>query len=239
MEPGDEAGELQLPTDTIKTSDGDLKISFIGHGSLMFRFKGMVIHADPFSRLADYGKLPKADLVLVTHHHGDHMDPKALKMIGTDKTQVLLTKLASEKAEGKIGDIIKPGETKVVKGLKVETLPAYNLVHKQENGEFFHVKGDCNSYVVTFGDKRIFIGGDTENTPEMKALENIDVAFLPMNLPFTMTEEMVADAAAGFKPAILYVYHFRPEKADFEKLKGLMKDLEKVELRYHMPGKKK
>jgi L-ascorbate metabolism protein UlaG (beta-lactamase superfamily) len=130
------------------------------------------------------------------------------------------------------------GDKKEFNGIKIESTPAYNLVHKRESGEFFHVKGECNSYVVTFGDKRIFIGGDTENTPEMKALKGIDVAFLPMNLPYTMTEEMVADAAKGFKPKILYVYHFSPDKADFEKLKSLLKDEKSVELRYHMPKMK-
>jgi L-ascorbate metabolism protein UlaG (beta-lactamase superfamily) len=223
-------------TDTVKTADGDLNISFIGHGTLMFKFKGMVIHVDPFSRLTDYGKLPKADLVLITHHHGDHLDLKALEAIVTDKTKVVITKDCKEKYAA--GIVMANGDKKEIKGLKIEAVPAYNLVHKRKSGEPFHPKGSGNGYVVTFGDKRVYIAGDTENTPEMKQLKDIDVAFLPMNLPYTMSEEMVADAAAAFKPKILYIYHFFPGKADFKKLETLFKDIKGVDLRYHIPEKK-
>ena len=99
----------------------------------------------------------------------------------------------------------------------------------RDNGEPYHVKGQCNSYVLNFGGLRIFIGGDTENTPEMKALNNIDIAFLPMNLPYTMTPEMVADAAKAFKPKILYVYHYG--KSDLEAIRNLMIDEQAVDLR--------
>jgi L-ascorbate metabolism protein UlaG (beta-lactamase superfamily) len=223
-------------TDSFKTTEGELKITFIGHGTLIFRFKGMVIHVDPFSRMADYSKLPKADLVLITHDHGDHLDPVALKAIRKEKTQILLTKACAEKFNE--GTVMANGDTQEFKGIKIEAVPAYNLVHKRKSGEFFHPKGQGNGYVVTFADKRVYVAGDTENTPEMKQLNNIDVAMLPMNLPYTMTEEMVADAAGGFKPGVLYVYHFWPDKADFKKLATLLKDVKGVELRYHMPTKK-
>lgn len=93
------------------------------------------------------------------------------------------------------------------------------------------MKGEGNGYVITFGNKRVYVAGDTENVPEMKALKNIEAAFLPMNLPFTMTEEMVADAAKAFKPRILFIYHFFPQKADFEKLKKLLRDTSDIDLR--------
>ena len=110
-----------------------------------------------------------------------------------------------------------------------DAVPAYNLVHKRESGEPFHPKGQGNGYVITFGDKRVYVAGDTENTPEMKALKNIDIAFLPMNLPYTMTPEMVADAARAFKPKILYPYHFG--KTDTARLVALLQDQPEIEVR--------
>ncbi len=114
------------------------------------------------------------------------------------------------------------GDVKTVMNIKVEAVPAYNIVNKRDNGQAFHPKGDGNGYVLTFGDKRVYIAGDTENTPEMKALKNIDVAFLPMNLPFTMTPEMVADAAKAFKPKVLYPYHYG--ETDTSKLVKLLQN---------------
>jgi L-ascorbate metabolism protein UlaG (beta-lactamase superfamily) len=103
---------------------------------------------------------------------------------------------------------MKNGDIRNVMGIKVEAVPAYNLVHKRDNGKFYHPKGEGNGYVFTFGDKRVYVAGDTENTPEMKDLKNIDYAFLPMNLPYTMTPEMVADAVKAFKPKVLFPYHY-------------------------------
>ncbi len=214
-------------TDTIKTSGGDLKITFLGHGTLMFTFGGKVIHVDPVSKETDYAKLPKADLVLITHQHGDHMDLKALEMIRTEKTQVVLTETCAQQIKG--GIVMKNGDVQTIGGLKIEAVPAYNLVHMRSEGKPFHPKGEGNGYVITFGDKRVYVAGDTENTPEVKKLEKIDVAFLPMNLPYTMTPEMVADAAKAFKPKILYPYHYG--ETDASKLVNLMKDTKEVEVR--------
>jgi len=121
------------------------------------------------------------------------------------------------------------GDAKTFLGFPVEAVPAYNLVHMRSPGTPYHAKGDGNGYVITFADKRVYIGGDTENTPEMKALRNIDVAFLPMNLPYTMTPEMVADEAKAFRPKILYPYHFG--ETDVQKLAHLMKDEKGIEVR--------
>lgn len=192
--------------DVIQTSAGDLEITFIGHGTLMMAFGGKMIHVDPFGRLADYAKLPKADVVIITHHHGDHLDPDVLRKVRTEKTLVILTEKCAEKVEG--GIIMKNGDARTVDSIKVEAVPAYNLVHKRDEGGYYHPKGEGNGYVLTFGDKRIYIAGDTENTPEMKALRDIDYAFLPMNLPYTMTPEMVADAVDAFEPRVLYPYHY-------------------------------
>jgi len=118
---------------------------------------------------------------------------------------------------------------RTIMGITVEAVPAYNLVHKRDDGGVFHPKGEGNGYVLTFGDKRIYVAGDTENTPEMKALKQIDCAFLPMNLPYTMTPEMVADAAKTFRPKILYPYHYGDTPP--AKLQILLNDSPDIEVR--------
>lgn len=211
--------------DIIKTSAGELKITSIGHGTLMFTFGDKVIHADPVSSEADYSKLPDADIILVTHEHGDHLDLKAIKAIRTEKTELVLTQTCARQAEG--GIVMKNGDVKTVGGLKIEAVPAYNIVGKRPDGNPFHPKGVGNGYVITFGDKRVYVAGDSENTPEMKKLKNIDVAFLPMNLPYTMTPAMVADAAKAFRPKILYPYHFgNTDTSELVKLLAGEKDIE-------------
>ncbi|TRX58868.1 MBL fold metallo-hydrolase [Fulvivirga sp. M361] len=213
--------------DVFPVGEDELAITFIGHGSLMFEYKGDVIHIDPSSREADYYKLSKADLVLITHHHGDHADPVAYGQVRKDGTTLIQTQLAKEK----LGDgiVLNNGEKTMYKNIEIEAIPAYNLVHKRNNGEFFHPKGCCNSYLLNIGELRIFIGGDTENTPEMKGLKAIDIAFLPMNLPYTMTPEMVAAAAKAFRPKILYPYHYGSTNVD--DLLELMEEEGGIEIR--------
>jgi L-ascorbate metabolism protein UlaG (beta-lactamase superfamily) len=221
------AGQEQFPSDTIKTSSGDLKITFIGHGSLMFSFGGTIIHVDPFSNLRDYDKLPKADIVLITHEHRDHLDDAALEMVRTGRTVLVLNEAGA--AELKSGTIMKNGETKTIGGLTIEAVPAYNIARTRESRQPYHPKGSGNGYIITFGDKRVYVAGDTENIPEMKALKNIDIAFLPMNLPFTMSPEMAADAAKMIGPKVLYPYH--TGDTDIAKLMALMKGQKGIEVR--------
>jgi len=219
---GTEFGE-----DIFETSKGDLKITFIGHGTLMFTFGGKVIHVDPVGRYADYSKLPKADIILVTHEHGDHLDSKAIGLIRKEKTDLILTQKCAEKE--KTGIIMKNGDVKTVQGLKIEAVPAYNIVHMRSGSSPFHPKGQGNGYVITFANKRVYVAGDTENIPEMKKLKNIAIAFLPMNLPYTMDPEMAADAAKVFMPKILYPYHFG--RTDTSKLVALLKNTKGIEVR--------
>lgn len=219
--------QKEFETDIIKTSAGDLKITFIGHGTIMFNFGGKVIHVDPYSTLADYNILPKADLILVTHEHRDHLDLKALNTVRTEKTAVVLTETCAKQLQG--GIVMMNGDVKTVEGFKIEAVPAYNIVHKRDTGQPFHPKGVGNGYIITFGDKRVYVAGDTENIPEMKDLKNIDIAFLPMNLPYTMTPEMVAEAAKAFKPKILYPYHFG--ETDTSKVVNLLKGTPEIEVR--------
>jgi len=214
-------------TDIIKTSADNLKITFIGHGTLMFTFGTKIIHVDPFSKVADYSNFPKADLILITHEHHDHLDLNALELVRTEKTKVVLTEACSKQVKN--GIVMKNGDVQTVNGLKIEAIPAYNLVHKRDNGQPFHRKGVGNGYIITFGDKRVYVAGDTENIPEMKSLREIYCAFLPMNLPYTMTPEMVADAAKAFLPKILYPYHFGD--TDTSKLLKLLQDQKEIEVR--------
>jgi len=213
--------------DIIPTSGGDLEITFIGHGTLMFSFAGKIIHIDPWSQLADYASLPTADLVLITHEHPDHLDLKALALIRTEKTELITTQTCAEKLTGAV--VMNNGDAKTVQGLLIEAVPAYNIVNMREDGTPYHPRGNGNGYVIRFSDKRVYVAGDTENIPEMKQLEKIDIAFLPMNLPYTMTPEMAADAAEGFHPKILYPYHFG--ESETAKLQRLLADEKKIELR--------
>lgn len=218
----------QIPkSDAFMTSEGELKIYFVGHGTLYFEFNQMVIHLDPYSRVADYSKLPKADLVLITHEHRDHLDMTALNAIRKEKTQIVLTEICFSQINE--GYILRNGESKTLMGIKIEAVPAYNIFNLRENGQPYHPKGNGNGYIINFGDTRVYVAGDTEHIPEMANLKNIDIAFLPMNLPFTMTPEMVAESARVFKPEILYPYHYG--NTDTGKLVELLSDIPEIEVR--------
>jgi L-ascorbate metabolism protein UlaG (beta-lactamase superfamily) len=219
--------QREFETDVIHTSAGDLRIAFLGHASLWFSFGGKEIYADPFGEAAEYSKLPKADLILITHEHFDHSDPQAIAAVRTDKTQAVMTAACARTLAG--GIVMQNGDSRDICGLTIEAVPAYNALHKRENGKPFHPPGEGNGYVVTFGGNRVYIAGDTENIPEMKNLRNIDIAFLPVNVPYTMTVEMAADAVKAFRPRILYPYHF--SQTDLSRLTALLKDEKGTEIR--------
>lgn len=220
-------GLAAFEKDSITTSGGELVITFIKHGSLMFEFQGQIIHVDPVSKMADYSTLPKADIILITHEHGDHLDAGLIGKLRKETTKVILTKTCA--ATGVDGIIMKNGETREVAGRTIEAVAAYNNVHKRDNGQLFHQKGIGNGYVISFADTRVYVAGDTENIIEMKSLPDIDIAFLPMNLPYTMTPEMVADAAFCFEPKILYPYHYG--ETDTSEIVAIMKDHPATEVR--------
>jgi len=214
-------------TDIFSTSGGNLVITFIGHGTLMLDCGGKIVHVDPWSRLADYSRLPDADLILITHEHRDHLDPKAIDEVRTKDTVVLANPAAALSVEGSI--ILENGNKRTAVGLPVTAVPAYNIVHKRSGGNPYHPKGSGNGYIVGFGGMRIYIAGDTEDIPEMKTLGPVDIAFIPVNLPYTMTLEMAANAARMIRPKVLYPYHFGD--TEIEKLVGMLEGEPDLEVR--------
>jgi L-ascorbate metabolism protein UlaG (beta-lactamase superfamily) len=217
----------QFETDTINTSSGNLIITFIGHGTLMFTHNKTIIYIDPISMYAEYTTMPRADIILITHGHSDHFDKKALNQLIKPETDIVLT--AECKKQGMEGIVLDNGMEKTIKGYCVKAVPAYNIIHKRGNNQPFHPKGIGNGYVLIIADKKIYIAGDTENVPEMKNLESIDIAFLPMNLPYTMTPAMVVDAVMMFHPKILYPYHYGDTNVN--ELIELLKDKKDCEVR--------
>jgi L-ascorbate metabolism protein UlaG (beta-lactamase superfamily) len=214
-------------SDVLHTAGGELRITFIGHASMQFQFGGTVIYVDPDGRLADFSKLLQADLILVSHQHGDHFDPKAIAMLRHAATEIYVSASCRPLPPG--ARVLKNGDRCESSGVVIEAVPAYNLVNLRPDGRPFHPRGEGNGYVLGFPGLRVYIAGDTENIPEMKEMKDIAVAFLPMNLPYTMTPEMTAQAARTLRPRILYPYHF--SDTDPQRLIDLLRDEPAIEVR--------
>jgi len=198
--------------DTVKTSRGDLRLTPLYHGSAMLEFVGKVIHVDPWSQ-ADYTGLPAADLIIVTHTHADHLDRAAIDKLKKPDTLIVSSEagidtLNCAPACGQV-ETINDTQQKTVMGIEISGVPMYNIVQGSAPGKPFHHKGIGSGYVLGFGDTRVYFSGDTECTPEMKALRNITVAFLAMNPPRTMSTLEAAECAKAFRPRVVYPYHYR------------------------------
>jgi len=231
------AAAQELPTeDRIATEQGDLVIHPIHHAAMTLTWGGKTILVDPApapgapeggDRTAEYKGLPAPDLILVTHEHPDHFNVDILRAVGGGATlvapQSVLDKLP-DPLKGRT-EVMASGDSEELGGILVEAVPAYNLTAERLK---FHPKGRDNGYILTLGGKRIYIAGDTEDTPEMRALSHIDIAFLPMNLPYTMDIEHAADAVKAFRPGIVYPYHYG--ESDVEAFKGLVGDASDVRL---------
>jgi L-ascorbate metabolism protein UlaG (beta-lactamase superfamily) len=222
---------VQRPVQEFQTSAGTVKITPIQHASLMIEAGGQVIHLDPWSN-GDYDGLPQGDLILITDIHGDHLDPKMLPTVSKAGTVILAPAAVAETVKN--ATVIRNGETKTVGPFTIEAVPMYNLKRGPSPGKLFHDKGRGNGYIVTYGCKRFYFSGDTEATPEMRGLKNIDVAFVCMNLPYTMPPEEAADAVRAFHPKIVYPYHYRDSdvKAFAKALEGTGIDVRLVDWYY-------
>lgn len=195
--------------DIIKTQNSYLTIHPLGHGTLYIDYQGKIVHIDPWMRAGDYNTLPDADYVLITHQHGDHLDKDALSLVMKKKTSIITTQKCQNEIKSYNNiQVMANGDSLDASWIKIKAVPAYNIVHIRDSGSPYHPKGEGNGYVITIDGASIYIAGDTENIPEMNQLKNIDVAFLPMNLPYTMTPEMAAEAAKIIQPKILYPYHY-------------------------------
>lgn len=217
------ANAQNFSSDVYETNQGKLTITFIGHGTLMFQFNGKTIQVDPWGKLADYGVLPKANLILVTHAHGDHLDTAAIRK--TSKRGTVLIANAETVDKIKQGIVMKNGDSRTACGLTIEAFPAYNSTPGKEQ---FHPKGRDNGYVIHFGNKKVYVAGDTEDIPEMASLKNIDIAFLPVNQPYTMLPEQLVRAVQLIKPTIVYPYHFG--ETDMTKVQELLKPFTNTKL---------
>jgi len=213
-----------IEKDVFETSAGKLTLYFIGHSSLMLEINKKTIYTDPVSALFDYSKLPKADIILITHIHPDHFDINAINKITQTNTQIIVTPEVYEAL--KKGIVLKNGDKTILDGIEIEAIPAYNTSPDREK---FHTKGIGNGYVLNLGNKKIYIAGDTENIPEMKLLKNIDIAFLPMNLPYTMMPEQVAEVVKIINPKIFYPYHYGD--TDTSIIQKLLADNKNTEVR--------
>lgn len=205
------ASGKSFETDKFITKDGgELVITFIKHGSLELTFNGHHIQVDPVSEYADYSVFPKADIILITHEHGDHLDPKAISALEKNGT-LLITNEASSRILGK-GTVMKNGDKLTpVDYMDIEAVPAYNTTPGHEK---FHPRHRDNGYILTLGGTRVYIAGDTEDIPELKELKDIDIAFLPVNQPYTMTVPQAIHAAKMFSPKVLYPYHYGDTKIE-------------------------
>jgi len=203
------------PSLTIQTSAGPVKITPIYHASALIQAGGKNIYIDPARpvprpRSGDYSYftgLPAADLILVTHAHPDHMDPATIDKLSKPGTEIIAPSAVAKTVS--TAKVISNGQTTIWDGWTIHAVPMYNLKRGPVPGKLYHPKGVGNGYVLTYGGKRIYFSGDTENTPEMRALKNIDVAFVCMNLPFTMTTSEAAAAVKAFHPKIVVPYHYR------------------------------
>jgi L-ascorbate metabolism protein UlaG (beta-lactamase superfamily) len=199
------AASVASAQDTIPATGGDIKFIPLTHATLQIEHAGHTILVDPTPQ-AKYDGLKPANIILITDIHGDHLDAATLAKVRGNATVIV----PAEVAKTIMGTtVLANGETKEVMGVSVEAVPMYNLQRGPAAGQLFHTKGRGNGYVVSMGGKRIYLSGDTECTPEMKALKNIDVAFVSMNLPYTMPVAEAAECVKAFKPKVVYPYHYR------------------------------
>lgn len=227
------AAYAQRPApDQIETNNGPLTIQPIHHATLVLSWNGNTIYVDPTGGGTAFEGIKAPDLILITHTHGDHLDPDTIGELDTGDAIMVVPQTVADKLPDRYSShvvVIGNGEQTKKAGIEVRAVPMYNL---PQNEKAHHIKGEGNGYVLTMGGKNIYLSGDTEDIPEMRSLKNIDVAFVCMNLPYTMDIHQAADAVLDFKPAIVYPYHYRGQDTEaFKKLVEAKSDEIEVRLR--------
>ncbi|MAS45577.1 MAG: MBL fold metallo-hydrolase [Rhodobacteraceae bacterium] len=207
--------------DAYASASGEIVVHPRAHASFVMTAPGVTIYNDPVGEASLYADLPPADLILITHHHGDHFKPETLAALVGENTALVVNPTVMEALPAELKaiatEIANGGETEA-KGVSISAIPAYNTT---EDRLKFHPKGRDNGYVLNLDGQRIYIAGDTEDIPEMRALEGVDMAFVPMNLPYTMTVEQAASGVAAFAPKVVYPYHYRDsDPMEFARLVG-------------------
>ncbi len=221
-------------SDTLPAEGGDIVTTPIYHASVQIAHGGTTIQVDPWGQ-GDYAAAQPADLILLTDNHPDHLDPEAIGRLRKPGAPVVGPAVVAEEVPGTI--VMANGETRTVAGVPITAVPMYNIARDPAAGPVFHTKGRGNGYVIALGGKRIYIAGDTACTPEVRQMKDIDLVFLPMNLPYTMSPMEAADCAKAFKPRVVYPYHYRGQ--DLEAFAAALKD-EPIEVRlrdwYRVPA---
>jgi L-ascorbate metabolism protein UlaG (beta-lactamase superfamily) len=216
--------------DQIKTNKGALTVQPILHGTVMFQWNDKTIYVDPYGGGEAFAGLASPNVILITDIHGEHMNPKTLEDIKAENSIIIAPKAVADQLPEKfkaVVTVISNGETIEKEGLTISAIPMYNL---PESPDSRHIKGRGNGYTIKFGNKTVYLSGDTSGIPEMRNLKNIDVAFVCMNLPYTMDTDEAASAVLDFKPNVIYPYHYRGQGGlnDVEKFKKLVSDKNKA-----------
>lgn len=224
------------PADEVGTNNGKLTIQPIQHGTLVLGWNGSNVYVDPTGGVGSFEGIPGPDMIVITHAHGDHMDIETLRALDTEGAAMIVPRSVAKELPEQYRDqltILNNGETTKQVGISVRAIPMYNL---PDDADSRHPKGWGNGYVMTFGGKNVYVSGDTEDIPEMRSLDNIDIAFVCMNLPYTMDINRAASAVLDFKPEIIYPYHYRGQDTKkFKKLVTRKNDQIEVRLRDWYP----
>ncbi len=206
------------------TSESSVKVTPISHATMVLHLGGQVIYTDPVGGAEAFAGQPAPNIILVTDIHGDHLNPETLNAVSKEDTVIVVPQAVSDMLPKDLPGtviVLDNGKKTPLKGVEIEAIPMYNL---PESEDARHTKGRGNGYVLSADGKRVYIAGDTSATPEMRALKNIDSAFVPMNLPFTMSVEEAAEGVLAFKPKVVHPYHYRGQDglADINKFKELV-----------------
>ncbi len=199
------------PVQNFTTGLGTVRITPIYHATAMIQVGRDILYIDP-AKPAKIDGMPAADLILITDIHGDHMDPADITALSKTGTTIIAPAAVEKTVSG--ARVLANGESTRGRDFKITAVPMYNITHMQPSGAPYHDKGRGNGYVLNYGGKNFYFAGDTEGTPEMRALKNIDVAFIPMNLPYTMTPTEAADAVKAFHPKVVIPYHYKGQDTE-------------------------